>query len=72
MSASHWGWAPDHPLRSVPADLAAENRELHRLRELVDWLISMDDPEDVDGLEQRRTVRLSAIIDRARDARGAA
>lgn len=35
--------------------------------ELLNWLISMDDPESDAGMEARRTARLSNIIDRARD-----
>lgn len=38
------------------------------LREFAQWLVSMDDPEDVHGREQRRAVTLTAIIDRARSA----
>lgn len=36
--------------------------------ELLRWLVSMDDPDDKAGLEARRTVTLTAIIDRARAA----
>lgn len=36
------------------------------LRELVDWLVSMDEP----GNKDRRTVTLNQIIERARAARG--
>ncbi|WP_294566413.1 hypothetical protein [uncultured Arthrobacter sp.] len=32
------------------------------------WLLTLDDPESEQGREDRRTVRLSAIIDRARAA----
>lgn len=31
------------------------------------WLVSMDDPESPEGLEARRTVTLTQIIDRARE-----
>lgn len=34
----------------------------------IDWLLAMDDPEDVLGREERRTVTLTQIIERARAA----
>jgi hypothetical protein len=40
------------------------------LRELAEWLISMDDIDQPAGLEARRTVTLTRIIDRARQALG--
>ena len=43
--------------------LAGRCRELEAF---LDWLIAMDDPEDVVGREERRTVTLTKIIDRAR------
>jgi hypothetical protein len=36
------------------------------------WLVAMDDPNDEDGVRARQTVRLSQIIDRARDLLGEA
>lgn len=41
-----------------------------KLRDLARWLVSMDDPEDVLGREERRSVTLTAIIERARAALG--
>jgi hypothetical protein len=38
--------------------------------EFLGWLTSMDDPEDVVGREERRTVTLTRIIDRAAALRG--
>lgn len=35
------------------------------LRELAEWLVSMDDPENAEGLEVRRSVTLTQIIERA-------
>jgi hypothetical protein len=37
---------------------------------VLEWLVSMDDPDDPSGLEARRTVTLTAIIERARAALG--
>lgn len=64
--------------RFDPTNAAAVHRALsvplHRLRdpcrELAEWLVSLDDPEDVDGREQRRTVTLDQITARAREALG--
>lgn len=39
--------------------------EVERLRRLAIWLIRLDEP---DGIEERRTVTLTKIIDRARQA----
>ena len=39
-----------------------------RLSDLAEWLVALDDPEDVIGREDRRTVTLTKIIERARDA----
>lgn len=36
-----------------------------KMRELVDWLVSLDDPEGP-GFEARRTVTLTKIIEKAR------
>jgi hypothetical protein len=36
---------------------------------LLDWLIAMDDPASDEGVEARRTVTLTRIIERARDTR---
>lgn len=41
-----------------------------KLGELARWLVSMDDPEDAAGLEERRSVTLTRIIERAREALG--
>lgn len=35
----------------------------------LDWLISMDDPENPDGIARRQTITLTKIIDMARVAR---
>lgn len=40
-----------------------------RARGFIDWLLSMDDPEDVLGRSERQTVTLTKIIDRARSIR---
>jgi hypothetical protein len=42
--------------------------EIERLRTLAEWLVSMDDSDNREGLEARRTVTLTQIIDRARAA----
>lgn len=36
------------------------------------WLVRMDDPADEQGIKDRQTIRLSTIIDRARDLLGGA
>jgi hypothetical protein len=36
------------------------------------WLVAMDDPTDEQGVKDRQVVRLSTIIDRARDLLGGA
>jgi len=53
----------------VARDRAATEADA-ALRELAQWLISMDDLEQPAGLEARRTVTLTRIIDRARQALG--
>lgn len=65
-NAGGYGWGIEDPADEAmvgdrPADL---------LRELAEWLVSLNDPEDVDGREQRRTVALDQIITRAREALG--
>lgn len=49
---------------SLRAVLAAYDARTEVLR----WLVAMDDPEDPTGLEARRTVTLTEIIRRAREA----
>lgn len=49
-------------------DTALDNS---KVRELLDWLVAMDDPQDVIGRENRRVVTMQQIIDRARAARDA-
>jgi hypothetical protein len=39
-----------------------------RYKGVLEWLVSLDDPEDVLGREERRTVTLTQIIDRAHRA----
>ncbi len=56
--------APPRLVAVVPADTYRGAVEVLR------WLTSMDDPDDAAGLEARRTVTLTAIIDRARAALG--
>jgi len=53
------------------AEPVEDNRlpTLNRLRELADWLVSLDDVEGP-GAEARRTVTLTQIINRAREALG--
>lgn len=41
--------------------------ETDPVAKLLDWLIAMDDPDSVEGMEARRTVTLTRIIERARD-----
>lgn len=43
-------------------------QEVARLRGFFDWLLTLDDPEDSIGREERRSVTLTKIIDRARAA----
>lgn len=38
------------------------------LRDLAEWLVSMDDPENEEGMHDRQTVTLTKIIDRASEA----
>lgn len=40
--------------------------ELEALRQLAEWLISMDDIEDAYGSAERRVVTLTKIIERAK------
>lgn len=49
-------------------ELDAIRVENEQLRAFAEWLVSMDDSEDVLGREARRTVILTNIIDRARAA----
>ena len=50
----------------VGADVCREaHAEVERLRALAIWLTRLDQP---DGIEERRTVTLTKIIDRARQA----
>jgi hypothetical protein len=46
----------------VPAE------QLRGAVEVLEWLVSMDDPEDVIGRAERQTVTLTKIIERARAA----
>lgn len=55
------GWAAEEHLDVLLAALGART-------EVLSWLVSLDDPEDVTGREQRRTVTLDQIISRARTA----
>lgn len=52
------------------AEVVQDTRRPDPLRDMAEWLVSLDDPEDVDGREQRRTVTLDQIIARAREALG--
>jgi hypothetical protein len=54
-------------LRDVAARLL-EQRDT--LDEFARWLVSMDDPDNLDGMSERRTITLTRIIERAREALG--
>ena len=56
-----------HTLPAAPSGRAGEPSD-DATGEFLRWLVSMDDPDDKAGLEARRTVTLTAIIDRARAA----
>jgi hypothetical protein len=43
-------------------------RPANTLRELAEWLVSMDDPADEFGCKERQRVTLTQIVDRAREA----
>lgn len=62
--------ARDHAAVLVRAALAGGPDE--PLRALAEWLVSMDDPEDANGREERRIVTLTRIIENARAALAAA
>lgn len=47
------------------AEAAKAMCEIREMRAFCDWLLAMDDPEDVMGREERRTVTLTEIINRA-------
>lgn len=48
----------------------ALDRRAGALEEFARWVVALDDPEDVLAREERRTVTLTRIIDRAREALG--
>ncbi len=50
-------------LRQTDVVPASDQKEL---RDLLRWLVSMDDPEDVLGRAERQQITLTKIIDRAR------
>lgn len=49
-----------------------EGEDGDSVKEFLLWLVRMDDPADEQGIKDRQTVRLSAIIDRARNLLGGA
>jgi leucyl aminopeptidase (aminopeptidase T) len=53
-------------------DAAAEKVHGNPTEQFLRWLVRMDDPADEQGVKDRQTVRLSTIIDRARDLLGGA
>jgi len=57
-----------HKVYSAPIGTINSRRD-HKREAFLEWLLSMDDPDDHQGLEERRTVRLDEIIRRARAAR---
>lgn len=54
------------PTDLTDADVQVIWGELEALRQLAEWLVCMDDPEDVFGRSERQTVTLTKIIERAR------
>jgi hypothetical protein len=56
-------------LRDVAARLL-EQRDT--LAAFARWLVAMDDPDNLDGMAERRSITLTRIIDRARKALGEA
>lgn len=42
--------------------------DVTKAEEMLNWLVSMDDPENPDGMRDRRTVTLNSIILKAKDA----
>lgn len=71
VACDHPDWYPVHPLLTeaeVPQPEPTPNPDiLHFL----DWLLLMDDPNSVQGMENRRVVTLTEIINRARELRKA-
>lgn len=53
-------------------DAAAEKVHGNPTEQFLRWLVAMDDPDSEQGMKDRQVVRLSTIIDRARDLLGGA
>lgn len=68
MSAFSEALAAFGRIRANPAPDTEETTVAETPEEFCRWLLRLDDPEDVIGLEYRRTVTLDGIIKRARAA----
>lgn len=59
--------ADEHGGNAEPFNVAKTDKELERLREFAKWVVNL---EKIEFIEERRTVTLTKIIDRAAKALG--